>query len=198
VTGIFDDHRRVYGALLLLGSLTWSLRAGRLEPADVWLTLALGACLAVAGAGLLLRRRWSRALGVGAVLSLVAHGTLEHWLVGGEVGAWRVVVTLATLWAAFDLARLDVTEAEERARRDRADAERRLEAGRLRAKLAHLREHLEAVEEQVRGAHDAEGHLAAFEDCADDDCSQLRDHLAETWAKLDGARPDDDGSSGRP
>ncbi len=197
MTGTFDDHRRVYGVLLLVGSLTWSLRAARLEPAGVLLTLALGACLALAGAGLLLRRGWSRALGVGAVLALVAHGTLEHWLVGGEVGVWRVVVTLATLWAAADLARLDVTEAQERGRRERLDAARRLEAGRLRAKLAHLREHLEAVEEQVRGAHEAEGHVAAFEDCADDDCSQLRDHLTETWAKLDGARPDDD-PSGRP
>ncbi len=187
--GIFDDHRRVYGALLLLGGVSWSLRTIDLEPTGVLLAVVVGPALALAGAGLLARRRWARPLGVGLVLALVLHAGLRRWLLGTELGAWRVVLTLATVWAAVDLARTDVTADEERARRERDEAARRLAAGRLRAKLAHLREHLEAVEEQVRGAHEAEGHLGAFEDCDDDDCSQLRAHLAETWAKLDGADP---------
>lgn len=183
-----DDHRRLHGGLLLLAGLC-QLGAGAGEPHAVRVSLALGASLIAAGAGLLLRQRWARGLGVGGVLALVLHAALRGWLTGAEVGAAGVVFALATLWCVVDLARTDVTEAEELARRERVDAARRLAAGRLRAKLAHLREHLEAVEEQVREAHEAEGHLEPFEDCEHDDCSQLRAHLAETWAKLQGADP---------
>ncbi|MCO5170905.1 MAG: hypothetical protein M9894_31640 [Planctomycetes bacterium] len=189
--GIFDDNRRLYGVLLLLGG-AWCARAGGLDPRAALLLLVVGVGLAGAGLGLLLRVRWARAVGCALVASVVAHMVARRLLVGEPFTVWRVLLLLAAAWGVVDLARTDVTEAEEAARRARAEAAARLEAGRLRARLAHLREHLEALEEQVREAHEAQGHALDFDACEQDDCAELRARLAETWTKLGGERPGTD------
>lgn len=181
---IFDDNRRFYGWTLALAG-AWGGVRGLGDGAGLLLTL--GGFAGLAGAGLLLRWRWARPIGVGVILALTASSSARAWLAEEPVAWWRFALLLAGAWAAVDLARSDVTTAEAAARDERAAADRRLEAGRTRARLAHLREHLEAVEEQVRQAHEAEGHLLDFDDCAQDDCAELRARLADTWAKLEGA-----------
>lgn len=186
--GLFQDDRRLYGLLLLLGG-AWCARAGGLEPRGALLLLVVGLGLLAAGLGLLLRQRWARALGCALVAALAAHAVARRLLLDEPFTLWRVALLLAAAWGVVDLARTDVTEAEEAARRARVEQAKRLAAGRLRARLAHLREHLEALEEQMREAHEAQGHALGFDACEQGDCAELRARLAETWTKLGGERP---------
>lgn len=187
---IFPDHRSYLGVMLSLAGLGCAV-PGWLDPRAGLLVLSVGAFATAAGVGLLLRQGWARGVGVGAILGALITWAGRSWLAGAPVAWWHLLLAAWALWVTHDLATTPVTEEEEEAARERELAEWRLAEGRLRAKLAHLREHLEAVEESVREAHAQEGHALPFEQCPD--CAEVHARLVETWTKLDRAAGHDPG-----
>lgn len=179
------DKRWLY-AVLFTASGVWLLGHGVAGRPHL---VGFGAACLAAGLALFARRRWGRLLGCGLIGLSVAYTVVRAWVLLGEpVTVGGVLLELFAVLGLVDLARADVTREEEAARAAREAAAAALEAGRRRAQLAHLLEHLEAVEESVRELHERQGHALPWEACEDAECAALRRRIETTRGQLEAHR----------